>query len=98
MITKIATIGDHRTFIDLALVSEGRRLELVSTMHCKGLSVELARELVISEDDAIDLATDMEWAAQDELVAMDIDYSKTAGFPEALERHFAQARLSIAAE
>lgn len=95
--TKIASLGDHRTWIDLTLFQDGSRLELVSTMHSRGLELELARELVISEDDAIDVATDLEWKAVDEMAAMDIDYSKTNGWPEALELHFAQSRNAAAA-
>ncbi|QQP94051.1 hypothetical protein IGS68_35155 (plasmid) [Skermanella sp. TT6] len=97
MSTFIASLGDHRTHIDLTLVQDGNRLELVSTMHCKGMQLELARELVISEDDAIDVSTDLEWAAVDEMAALDIDYTKSSGWPEALIKHFAKVNTAAAA-
>ncbi|UEM08235.1 hypothetical protein JL101_036450 (plasmid) [Skermanella rosea] len=88
----IATLGDGRVEITLKLI-EQPRLELVSTMTFRGASVELARELAEDEDEAISIATDLEWKAQDELKVLDVDFTKNpCGWPEALERHFDFAR------
>lgn len=93
----IASLGDHRTHIDLSLSLVNGKFELVSTMFTKGIELELARKLAADEDDAIDIATDLEWEAQDEMAAMDIDFTKTSGWPEALDLHFAQSRNAAAA-
>ena len=99
MSTIIASLGDHRTYVTLTVDRVGAGFELVSTMFVKNIELELARETADDEDTALDFATDLEWKAQDEMVAMDIDYEKTSGWPEALERHFAQSRhTAIAAE
>lgn len=96
---KIATIGDHRVFAAMTLGRAGDRFELVSTLHFKNATCELARELADDEDEAIAIATDLEYAAQDELKVLDIDYSKDPrGWPEALQEHFDRARYLIAAE
>ena len=72
---------------------------LVSTLQFQSATCELARELADDEDEATAIATDMEWAAQDELTVLDIDYSKDPkGWPEALQDHFDRARHLIAAE
>ena len=57
---------------------------------------DLARELAEDEDEAIAIATDLEWAAQDELKVMDIEITKDpSGWPEALLVHFDKARRAF---
>ena len=60
------------------------------------LPLQLARELAEDEDEAIAIATDLEWSAQDEVRVMDIEISKDpCGWPEALMIHFDKARRSF---
>jgi hypothetical protein len=91
----ISTIGDEITYITLTVRRLGEVFELVT-----GLTVyepftghyeyeEIDRQHADDEDDAIERATDMEYAAQEKLLAMDVDYWKEPdGFSEALIRHF----------
>lgn len=96
-ITTIGHIGDDNTFATLSIRYLGCRIELISTLTAylpsgNYLSNELAREIAEDEDEAIAIATDMEWAAQDELRVIDIDITKDCGWPEGLMLHFDKAR------
>lgn len=104
--TVISSIGDENTYVTLTMRRLGQVIELVT-----GLTVydaltghyeyeEIGRELAEDEDEAIDLATDLEYAAQNRLKVMDVDYWKEPkGFPEALIQHFDAAHAhAIAAE
>jgi hypothetical protein len=59
----------------------------------------LAREIADDEDEAIEIATDLEYAAIDKLKVMDINdyWREPAGFPEALMQRFDTA-FAVAAE
>lgn len=97
-ITTISHIGDNTTYATLSIRHLGSRIELVSELTTyaaltgKYLNVRLSRELAEDEDEAIAIATDLEWAAQDELKVMDIQITKDpSGWPEALLVHFDKA-------
>jgi hypothetical protein len=102
----IAMIGDENTYITLRMRRLGAKFELTSDLtiyyplsgHYE--AEELGREIADDEDDAIEAATDLEWAAQAKLKAMDVDFWKEpTGFPEALMHAFdAAAAHAIAAE
>ena len=101
-ITAIGHIGDNTTFATLSIRHLGSRIELISELTTYAaltgeyLNVRLARELAEDEDEAIAIATDMEWAAQDELGVMDIEITKApSGWPEALLVHFDKARRAF---
>jgi hypothetical protein len=104
--TVVSTIGDETTYVTLTTRRLGAVIELVTGLTIyHGLTghyeyEELGREIADDEDDAIDAATDLEYAAQDRLRIMDVDFWKEpAGFPEALMRAFdAAAAHAIAAE
>lgn len=97
----ISHIGDDTTFATLSIRRLGSRIELVSTLTAylpsgNYLTNELAREIAEDEDEAIAIATDLEWAAQDELKVMDIEITKDpSGWPEALLVHFDKARRAF---
>src|SRR4051794_16662759 len=74
----IATIGDQNTYITLTMRRLGAVIELVN-----GLTIyhaftghyeyeELDRAIADDEDEAVEIATDMEYAAADRLKIMDI--------------------------
>lgn len=101
--TVVSSVGDENTYVTLSVSRLNNRFELVSVMTSYSplagtyLTAELARELAQDEDEAIAIATDLEYAAQDELKVMDIDfYKEPCGFPEALERHFDNGRYAAA--
>jgi hypothetical protein len=101
--TVLSSIGDENTYVTLSMRYLGSRIELFSVMTSYSplagdyLTADLARELADDEDEAIAIATDLEYAAQDELKVMDIDfYKEPCGFPEALEKHFDNARYGAA--
>ncbi|GEO42137.1 hypothetical protein SAE02_62850 [Skermanella aerolata] len=101
--TVLSSIGDENTYITLSVRRLGSSIELVTVMTSYSplagtyLTADLARELAEDEDVAIAIATDLEYAAQDELRVMDIDfYKEPCGFPEALEKHFDNARYAAA--
>lgn len=103
MSTIISAIGDEHTYVLLSISRQEGGIELVSVLTNYSalageyLTAELARETVEDEGEAIALATDLEYAAQDELRAMDIDfYKEPCGFPEALEKLFDNARYAAA--
>lgn len=103
MSTIISTIGDEHTYVSLSISRQEGGIELVSVLtHYSAitgdyLTAELACEKVDDEDEAIALATDLEYAAQDELRVMDVDFWKEpCGFPEALEKHFDNVRYAAA--
>jgi hypothetical protein len=97
-ITTIGHIGDDNSFATLSIRHLGTKIELISVLTAylpsgNYLSNELAREIAEDEDEAIAIATDLEWAAQDELRVMDIEITKDpSGWPEALMFHFDRCR------
>jgi hypothetical protein len=102
----IAMIGDENTYVSLRMRRLGAKIEMTSDLtvyyplsgHYE--AEELGREIADDEDEAIEIATDLEYAAQDRLKAMDIDYWKEpTAFPEALMLAFnAHTAHAIAAE
>ena len=93
--TVIATIGDENTYVTLTVRRLGAVIELVTGLTIyHGLSghyeyEEMDREIADDEDDAIEAATDMEYAAQDKLRIMDVDFWKEpSSFDAALVKHF----------
>jgi hypothetical protein len=92
----VSSIGDENSYISLILRRLGAKIELVAELtvyfpisghyECE----ELDRQIVEDEDDAIEVATDMEYAAVAKLNLMDInDYWKEPdGFGETLDRIF----------
>lgn len=103
--TVISTIGNESTYITLTMCHVGTTIELVT-----GLTVyhamsghyeyeELAREQADDEDEAEAIATDLEYAATEKLISMDVaDYWKEPkGFPEALIQHFDRVYASALA-
>lgn len=97
----IGYIGSDNTFASLSIRHLGHRIELVSELTAylptgNYMTNELAREIAEDEDEAIAIATDLEWAAQDELKVMDVEITKDpSGWPEALLVHFDRARRSF---
>lgn len=96
-ITTISHIGDDSIFATLSMRHLGSKIQLISVLTAylpsgNYLSNELAREIAEDEDEAIAIATDMEWAAQDELGVMDIEITKDCGWPEGLMLHFDRCR------
>jgi hypothetical protein len=105
--TTVATIGDENTFVTLTMRRLGAVIELVTGLTIYfGLSghyeyEELAREFADDEDEAVEIATDLEYSAANRLRIMDVDFWKEpTGFPEALILAFdaAHAAHAIAAE
>ena len=105
----VATIGTENVFVSLKVRRLGATFELVTDLtiyypisgHYE--HEELQREIAEDEDEAIAIATDMEWDAQDKLNILDVtEYTKEPhGFPESLERYFDKARRvtpAVAAE
>jgi hypothetical protein len=94
--TTVSSIGDENNYISLILRRLGAKFELVTELtvyfpisghyECE----ELDRQIIEDEDDAIEAATDMEYAAVAKLNIMDVaDYWKEpGGFPETLDRIF----------
>jgi hypothetical protein len=99
--TVITTIGDGYTSATFILRKLGEVTELVSVLTLlNGFHEELDRQHADDDGEAIQIATDMEWAAVKTLKDMDVDfYKEPAGFPEALERHLGtNSAYPIAAE
>lgn len=101
--TVLSSIGDENVYVTLSVRRLNDRIELTTVMTSYSplagtyLIADLARELAEDEDEAIAIATDLEYSAQDELRVMDIDlYKEPTGFPEALEKHFDNARYAAA--
>lgn len=104
--TVIAMIGDENTYVSLRMRRLGAKIELTSDLtiyyalsgHYE--AEEMGREIADDADDAIEIATDFEYAAQDRLQIMDVDFWKEpGGFPECLMLAFAAATAhAIAAE
>lgn len=104
--TVIAMIGDENTYVSLRMRRLGGTIELTSDLTIYyPLSghyeyEEMGREIADDEDEAIEIATDLEYAAQDRLKIMDIDcWKEPTGYPEALMLAFDAATAhAIAAE
>ena len=103
----VSSIGDENSYVTLTM----RRLSSVdragdrlddlpgTTGHYE--YEETGHEIADDEDEAIEAATDLEWAAQAKLKVLDvIDFWKEpGGFPETLERVFQTSTShAIAAE
>jgi hypothetical protein len=98
----IATIGNDNTFATLKMRRINEKFELlVELTTYYGLSGHyenevLGREIADDEDEAIAIATDLEYDAVAKLKILDIDYSKDPrGFPEALQDHCDAERARI---
>src|SRR4051812_33994742 len=101
----VSSVGNENTYITLILRHLGAKFELVTELaayypHTGRYEVEeTGRE--IADDEAIEAATDLEWAAQAKLKVLDVtDFCKEpGGFPETLERVFQTSTShAIAAE
>jgi hypothetical protein len=105
--TVVASIGDENTYVTLTMRQLGSVIELVTGLTIyQGLTghyeyEETGREIVDDEDEAIEAATDLEWAAQAKLKVLDVTdfWKEPGGFPETLERVFQTSTShAIAAE
>jgi hypothetical protein len=103
--TVVASIGDENTYVTLTMRRLGSVIELVTGLTIyQGLTglyeyEETGRE--IADDEAIEAATDLEWAAQAKLKVLDVTdfWKEPGGFPETLERVFQTSTShAIAAE
>lgn len=103
----VSSIGNENTYISLFMRRLGAKIELVTEMTIyyplsgRYEVEELGREIADEEDEAIEIATDMEYVAQDKLKIMDVtdSWKEPCGYPEALERIFeTSAAHAIAAE
>src|SRR3954447_235571 len=103
----VSSIGNENTYITLTLRHLGAKIELVTELTIyyplsgRYETEELGREIADDEDEAIEIATDMEWAAVAKLNVLDInDYWKEpGGFSETLDRIFqTSVAHAIAAE
>ena len=100
----IATIGTDNVFVSFKMRRLGETFELVTDLtvyyavsgHYE--YEELAREIADDEDEAISIATDLEWDAQGKLKILDVEnYSKEpGGFPESLEKFLDATRRVVA--
>jgi hypothetical protein len=102
----VSSIGNENTYVSLILRQLGAKIELVSELTIyypltgRYEVEELDRQFADDEDEAVEIATDMEWAAQDKLKILDVtDFWKEPGpFPETLQRIFETTCHAIAAE
>jgi hypothetical protein len=92
----VSSIGNENIYVTLTMRYLGTRIELVSELTIYyALSghyevEELGREILDDEDEAIEAATDLEYAAVDKLKIMDVTdfWKEPGGFPETLDRIF----------
>jgi hypothetical protein len=92
----VASIGDENSYVTLTMHRLSSAIELVTGLPIyQGLTghyeyEELGREIADDEDEAIEAATDLEWAAQAKLKVLDVTdfWKEPGGFPETLERVF----------
>jgi hypothetical protein len=92
----VSSIGNENVYITLTMRHLGAKIELVTELTIyyplsgRYETEELARQIADDEDEAIEIATDLEWAAVDKLKIMDVTdtWKEPAGYPEALERIF----------
>jgi hypothetical protein len=92
----VSSIGNENTYITLTMRYLGAKIELTTELTIYyAISghyevEELGREILNDEDEAIEAATDLEYAAVARLQEMDInDYWKEpGGFGETLDRIF----------
>jgi hypothetical protein len=90
----VSSVGNENTYITLILRHLGAKFELVTELtiyypHTGRYEVEeTGREIADDEDEAIEAATDLEWAAQAKLKVLDVTdfWKEPGGFPETLER------------
>lgn len=103
----VSSIGNENTYVTLILRQLGAKIELVSELTiyyplCGKYEVEeLDCQIVDDEDEAIEVATDMEWSAQDKLKVLDVTdfWKEPGGFGETLDRIFQTSPVyAIAAE
>jgi len=103
----IATIGSDDTFVALKLRYLGAVIELVAELSIyhpiSGATdtEEVGRRFADDEDDAVNIAIDLQRAARSRLGELDVTeiYSDPDDFGEALEAHFDRAdTYAIAAE
>src|SRR3954462_11384118 len=103
----VSSIGNENTYISLIMRNLGAKIELVTELTVyyplsgRYEVEELGREIADDEDEAVEIATDMEWAAVDKLKIMDVTdfWKEPGGFPETLDRIFqTSAVYAIAAE
>lgn len=91
----VASVGDESTYVSLTVRRLGAVIELTT-----GLTIyhaltghyeyeELDRESAEDEDEAVALATDMDYAATEQLVYLGVDYWRDgADFATALDDYF----------
>ena len=102
--SSIATIGTDNVFVSFKMRRLGETFELVadSTVYYAASGhyeyEELACGIADDEDEAISIATDLEWDAQGKLKILDVEnYSKEpGGFPESLEKFLDAMRRVVA--
>src|SRR3954465_11994930 len=103
----VSSIGNENIYVTLTMRYLGTRIELVSELTIYyALSghyevEELGREILDDEDEAIEAATDLEYAAQDKLKDMAVTdcWRGPGGFPEPLAGIFqTSVAHAIAAE
>jgi hypothetical protein len=100
----ISRLGSDDTFVELSFRRLGLLIELVATRveYCafsgRYLRDEIGRE-VVEEEDAVNAACDLEWAAVDVLDETDDrGYADPMGFGEAVEAELDATAHAIAAE
>ena len=92
--TAIATIGTESTYCELHMRRLGAVIELrADYVEYVAFTGRYIRETIKTEhaddtDDAIEAATDLEWAAAEHLVNMDVrdGWKDPAGWPETVEK------------
>jgi hypothetical protein len=91
----ISRFGDDDTYVELSFRRLGAEVvELVATkvdyaaFTGSYLRTEIGRE-VVGEEDAVNVACDMEWMSVDALEGVDGAYADPCGFAEAVERELA---------
>ena len=92
----VSSVGNENTYITLILRHLGTKFEVVTelTIYCPHTGryevEQTGREIADDEDEAIEAATDLEWAAKSKLKVLDVtdSWKEPGGFPETLERVF----------
>ena len=103
----VSSVGNENVYITLTMRNLSAKFELVTELTIyyphtgRYEAEETGREIADDEDEAIEAATDLEWAAQAKLKVLDVTdfWKEPGGFPETLERVFqASTSHAIAAE
>jgi hypothetical protein len=98
----ISRLGSDDVFVELSFRRLGALVELVATkveynaFTGRYLRDEIGRD-VVSEEDAVNTACDLEWMAADALEGID-GYADPMGFGEAVEAELDATAYAVAAE